>query len=46
VESTYYESNAFVEKQERERQKLVEGRLITLRHSGTDLTATGKPEAE
>ena len=47
VESTYYESNAFVEKQEKERQKIVEGRLITLKHSGTDLTGlTGRPETE
>jgi len=41
VESSYYESNAFLEKQKRERQKLVEGRLITLKNSETDLTGAG-----
>jgi hypothetical protein len=38
VESSYYESNAFVEKRERERQKEVEGQLITLKQSETDLS--------
>jgi len=42
VESSYYESNAFVEKQERERQKLIEGHLITLKNYETDPIGGGE----